>query len=163
MEAPFTFTADTTLYAHWEGWFIENGETKTLVVAGKGDMEDFTSTIYGSYVDSAEVSSAGWGYEMGGILDQCIQVIEIKEGITRIGNVAFRGGSNFGSSQLTSVTIPVSVTSIGDGAFSFNPQLTTIDFGGTKAQWAALIANSPHTAIEAGVTVKCSDGELTTS
>ena len=50
-----------------------------------------------------------------------IKSVEIKSGVTSIGNYAFSG-----CSSLTSVTIPDSVTSIGDSAFSGCSSLTSV-------------------------------------
>ena len=56
--------------------------------------------------------------------------ITLPDNITSIGNYAFSDCNN-----LTSITIPNSVTSIGDWAFEDCDNLKTIYFNGTKDQW----------------------------
>ena len=82
-----------------------NETTKTLTISGTGDMPGFS-----------------WGNEAPweNVKSQIEQVV-IAEGITRIGEEAFRWCDKF-----TSVTIPSTVTSIGVNAFSFCKSLETI-------------------------------------
>lgn len=87
-----------------------------------------------------------------------LESIEIPDTVTRIGSAAFYGAglksivlpeglselefgllSNCGS--LTEVTIPSTVTVILDNAFSGCGALTTIHFGGSPSQWAAITGN----------------------
>ena len=74
----------------------------------------------------------------------------IPDSVTSIGNSAFSSCSG-----LTSVTIPDSVTSIGNYAFNGCSSLTTINFSGTQARWNAITKGIG--AITYGVTVKCAD------
>lgn len=59
--------------------------------------------------------------------------VSIPEGVTSIGNSAF-----FGCRGLTSITIPKNVTSIGIGAFDGCVQLANIYFRGTEEEWGAI-------------------------
>lgn len=71
----------------------------TLTINGEGDMKDYTSYPGGSY--------APWH-------DNCLSVkkVVIDQGVTHIGCSAF-----YGCIDLTSITIPGSVISIGERAF----------------------------------------------
>jgi len=62
--------------------------------------------------------------------DDCTQItsVTILEGVTTIGNYAFRG------SGLTSVTIPASINSIGDRVFQDCNNLTSVTFNGNTVR-----------------------------
>ena len=75
-----------------------------LTISGRGGMRDYGASDAPWYDSRSRVKSA-----------------VIAEGVTSIGEFAFRG-----CSSLTSVTIPNSVTSIGDGAFASCTSLTGI-------------------------------------
>ena len=81
----------------------------SLVISGTGNMKDWTSS-----------SSAPW---YSSYRDK-IKSITIEEGVTTIGDDAFRG-----CSSLTSVVIPDSVTTIGYRAFSSCDALTSVVIG----------------------------------
>ena len=71
--------------------------------------------------------------------------IVVPEGTEKIGAYAF-----YNCDALTSVTIPDSVTSIGEDAFNYG---TTIYFQGTIAQWQAIGGETSYTVI-------CTDGYI---
>ena len=76
----------------------------TLIISGNGVMGDYYYS-----------SSAPWGANIN------IKTVVIEDGVTSIGNYAFRGCTG-----LTSVTIPDSVTSIGNLAFFNCTGLTSV-------------------------------------
>ena len=80
--------------------------------------------------------------------------IEIPNSVTTIGGSVF-----LYCSSLTTVTIPDSVTSIGGSTFH-NTALRTVYYGGTQAQWNALMPNT-DLADMYDATIYCSDGSIT--
>lgn len=84
-----------------------NRETKTLTLTGSGAMND---------ADASNGTSFDW-YGLG----DSIEKIVVGEGITRIGNEAFRWAN-----KAVSISIPSTVTSIGDGAFENCTSLTGV-------------------------------------
>ncbi|BDC96664.1 leucine-rich repeat domain-containing protein [Treponema saccharophilum] len=80
--------------------------------------------------------------------------VEIPDGVTEIGGLAFRD-----CSSLESVSIPSSVAEIGEYAFFHCSSLTSIEFGGTAAQWEAVEKGDGWNYGFPATTVKCSDGE----
>jgi hypothetical protein len=78
-----------------------------LTISGTGDMYDF-DVIMTPYWDLYDIST-----------------VEIKDGVTSVGDAAF-----FNCSSLTSVTVPASVTSIGEGTFCSCEKLTDVYFAG---------------------------------
>ena len=81
-------------------WTLD--DAGTLTISGMGDMVDGTRTPFYSYLSQ-------------------IKKAVILNGVTNIGNYAFRNCTN-----LTSVTIPDGVTSISDSAFSGCRSLTSV-------------------------------------
>ncbi len=61
---------------------------------------------------------------------------------------------------IETVTIPVTVTSIGKEAFKNCLILTSINFGGTKAQWNEIEKGEHWDHSTGAYTVKCIDGEI---
>ena len=82
--------------------------------------------------------------------------ITIPNNITSIGDTAFAG-----CYELTSIVIPNSVTSIGDGAFYYCSSLTSITFEGTIAQWNAVSKGIDWNNYAGDFTVYCTDGTAT--
>lgn len=80
--------------------------TKTLTISGQGEMYNYSNTDFSG-------KWAPWR-NIG------FQTLIIESGVTSIGNYAFY------FSSLTSVTIPNSVTSIGNGAFEYCKSLTSV-------------------------------------
>ena len=96
-------------------WELDNG---TLTISGIGEMTDYNA-----------LDSAPWDF-----VKNDIKKIEIKAGVTRIGNWAF-----YGCGGLMSITIPSSVMSIGNHVFTGCSKLTdiTIPNGVTSIEdWA---------------------------
>ncbi len=72
----------------------------------------------------------------------------IGEGVTHIGVRTF-----WYATQLSEVTIPSTVTSIGENAFGFCSALTLVRFGGTREQWAQIdISETGNEALQ-GATI----------
>lgn len=77
----------------------------------------------------------------------------IPDGRTKIGKCVFESCTN-----IRDITIPTSVTDLGDGTFG-NTYIGEIYYGGTKAQWSNLNIGSAFNSLS-GITVYCSDGFL---
>lgn len=86
-------------------WIIDD-DMVILTISGTGEMYDWQR-------------ADGWSW---GWLDYSIQTVDIKTGVTSIGNWAFNECEN-----LTSINIPNSVTRIGDYALGFCRSLQTIN------------------------------------
>ena len=86
-----------------------NTKDSTLVIAGTGEMTNFTNA-------DMNINLPSWyGY------NSYIKYVTIQDGVTSVGSLAF-----FNCSSLTSINIPNSVTSIGDDAFQNCSSLTSI-------------------------------------
>ncbi len=98
-------------------------QTGELVISGQGKMKDYPN--YGlTYYYSPFYS------------DSSIKSVDIKNGVTSIGNGAF---SN--CSSLESITIPDSVTNIGDAAFKNCNNLTYLYYNGSVEDWLNISAS----------------------
>ena len=72
-----------------------------------------------------------------------------------IGSFAFSGYT-----ELTSVTIPDSVTSIGESAFYFCYRLTNITFNGTMEEWNVISKGTNWNFFVPATEVVCTDGTV---
>ena len=82
----------------------------------------------------------------------------IPASVTSIGNYVFDG-----SSSITNLTIPTSVTSIGGSAFSGSGDLTNVTFEGKDRATVQDMSNYPfglNGANMNGVTIHCTDGDI---
>ena len=114
-----------------------NTETGVLTISGEGEMADFNTGHPGYYDYKNEITS-----------------IVINEGVTYICRFAFEEQKN-----VTSVSIPVSVTSIGKVAFKDLTALGGVNYAGTKEQWKAINIDSGNETLS-NVTIHCSDGDI---
>ena len=120
-----------------------------------------------SYVDS-------WVIDF----DESVSSVELREGTRGIADSAFENCTNLttviipnsvtsigisafsGCSSLTSVTIPDSVTSIGFGAFSDCSGLKYVKFEGTVAEWNVIEKGFSWSLSCPFTYVECSDGDV---
>ena len=84
-------------------WSLD--DNGTLTVSGEGEMYDYNYDVR----DGKEYTNTPWRDKT-----TLIKRVIIGEGVTRIGDYAFRGSSN-----LTDVTFPNSLIELGKGAFDF--------------------------------------------
>lgn len=100
----------------------------TLVISGKGEMNDFDSQYWGFHTTPWQ--SAG---------GQMAKTLIIEEGVTTLGTYAFDGFS-----RLTTVCLPDSLTEIREGAFTFCPVLQKVTIpGGVKSLGRYLFSRCP--------------------
>lgn len=81
--------------------------------------------------------------------------ITIPDSVTYIGNEVFSGCAG-----LVGIVIPYGVISIGDGVFSGCTSLTSITFKGTMAQWGAVAKASGWDTDTGPYTIHCTDGDI---
>ena len=115
-------------------WIVD--EDCVLTVSGTGDMADWPN--FGDDVIGAMIGSAVIG-----------------DGVTHIGSETFHACTN-----MASVSLPASVTSIGDNAFAGAESLSDVSFGGTIDDFAAF--NLPIDAMHYAL-VTASDGSFLNS
>jgi len=81
--------------------------------------------------------------------------VVLSDGVTFIAGYSF-----YNRSGLTSITIPSSVTTIGNNTFENCANLTKIKFLGSMAQWNKISKNSSWNSNTGEYTVHCSDGDI---
>ena len=92
------------------------------------DMESLTITGTGAMTDWSTVYGAPWYGQRTYIAD-----VTVSDGAATIGSYAFAGCTG-----LETITIPVTVTSVGDNAFLRTAALKTVYYAGTEEQWNAI-------------------------
>jgi len=102
----------------------------TVTVSGNGPMADYTYE-----------GNRPW--TLASITD-----IIIEEGVTHIGAYAFIESQEVSNpSNVVRITIPVSVTSIGENAFASNTKVATLRYSGSPNEWASIefanVASNP--------------------
>lgn len=108
-------SGDCGRYLEWE---LDNG---TLTISGYGDMSNWN--IY-------QYSYAPWNR-----LAENIESIVISDGVTGIGRCAF-----YNCESLTSITIPNSISYIGNDAFTYSG-IKKVYFMGTENEWQRIALN----------------------
>lgn len=108
----------------WAGTWTSGSTTvttsgSTVTVSGNGPMADYNYEF-----------DAPW-------LTDAITSIVIEDGVTHIGAYAFIR-DYLHPSKVTSVTIPVSVATIGEGAFASNLKMENIRYAGSPNEWASI-------------------------
>ncbi len=96
-------------------------------------------TLYYKIVDGhAEVVSRGYDYVEGDVvIPATVDYDNTTYDVTKIADVDYRGAFE-GCENLTSITIPASITSIGYWAFYDCSNLTSVNYTGTIAQWCRI-------------------------
>ena len=90
-------------------------------------------------------------------LISCFDCTTIPSSVTSIGEHAFS------LSNLTQITIPNSVINIGNYAFTGCSNLTSITFTGTKAQWNSISFGTDWNSYTGNYTIHCTDGDIAKS
>ena len=141
-------------------WKLEGG---TLTVSGTGAMYNYDygsgrTVPWSSQKDSIEKVVIGSGVTTIGnyAFEEChvIDSVIIGKDVKSIGEGAF--STLYGGPE--SITIPVSVTSIGDYAFD-GWDLITVYYGGTVNQWKAMNTYDCNYYL-AAAEIKCADGTV---
>lgn len=125
-------------------------------IINKGVAVSDVETIdtYASKIDQIQ-GGGGDNTVLNKLIDGSIEEITIPDGITTICpyGLAMRV-------SLTSVTIPTSVTSIGEAAMMACPSITTVNYNGTIAQWRAIEKGDYYLADAATDVIHCTDGDV---
>ncbi len=123
-----------------------NRLTGTLTISGNGAMNDYAYTSSNGV--NGMGSTAPWGDQLKDALfdgqynTDIIKTIVVEEGVTTLGAYAFYGYDN-----VTSVTLPSTITSIGEGAFAKCSSLRKLDISKTAVQSVGVYAFKDCTAL----------------
>ncbi|MBE6942231.1 MAG: hypothetical protein E7455_08120 [Ruminococcaceae bacterium] len=125
-------------------WMLD--DAGTLTISGTGAMWDYGLT----WPDDEGPAGPWWANPAWSRYDSSIARIIIEPGVTHIGDYAFVDGSESlldplqpqffysGYTDLISVEIPNSVTSIGHDAFYNAFRLSSVTYCGTEDEWATI-------------------------
>ena len=132
-------------------WMLENGK---LTISGTGEMGECQDAPWHQYM--GDITSAEIGSGVTTIGDSAFYACVNLESVTIKGNVTRIEGGAFMGCALQSITLPQSLTSIGNSAFAGNPFLTGIVLPGnvtTLGDNVFAYCNSLRTVVmPAGVT-----------
>ena len=129
--------------------WIYNTSSKTLTIRGSGNMSDYSTDIYGEY--AVPVTTAGWRpYYM------TAKKLVIENGVTGIGANAFY--FLFG---LESVSIPASVTSIGENAFAGCMNVTAVKIADLTAWCGITFSGNTSNPLYYGHNLYLNDSPMT--
>ena len=109
-------------------------------------------------IDGVEITAVTIGYTFDTIGEHTVKYTYTGNSI-KITSDGKEGFAFQNCTNLTSIVIPDSVTSIGSNAFSLCKSLTTIKYTGTVAQWKEITRGIMyHVSVPSTTTVTCSDG-----
>ncbi len=155
------------------GVFRSCSKLGSMTLSFVGESKDSTTNTHFGYIFGATSYS-----ENGSCVPLSLKTVTIT-GSTTIANYAFRGCCyltdviildnklNMGisvfrdCSQLTNVTLPVGVTNINNYTFCDCTNLQSFTYGGTMAQWNAVVKGISWDENTASYTVHCTDGDIT--
>ena len=132
--------------------YVMDYKTGTLTVSGAGEWNRgafHENLAIEKAILNEGVSEIGC-YAFG--FSRNLTEVTIPSTVTRIQDEAF-----YYCSALTTLTIPASVTSLGNNAFAGCDALQEITYGGTKAEWEALRANTSDWGLDF-IDIVCTDG-----
>ena len=129
---------------------------KALYDKGKTQLLQYACGLRGSYTVPATVESIGSNAFSGS--DRLTDVVFAAGSV--LTSIKFNAFSS--STGLTSVTLPAPLTSIGDWAFEDCPNLETLNYSSTKADWAKVtLGTGWHNNCTLLKAVTCTDGTVT--
>lgn len=122
------------------------------VTAIGGHAFDRYTTLTGITIPEGVTKIGGFAFS------KCTELVRVSipSTVTSIGEFAFSG-----CEKLEEITIPASVTSVGNYLFGSCSALTSIRFGGTKAEWEALMKDANDWNLGCPVaSVRCKNGVI---
>ncbi len=123
----------------WSLTTDSNGETHTLKVYASADSDFYNPDhpeyrLMKDYTADGDYSDAPWKLvDKKGASAVYYHTLNVANGIEGIGANAFRG-----EDKLTSVILPATLKTIGEGAFDGCTAITSVDYAGTKEQWESI-------------------------
>lgn len=116
----------------------------------------------GWYADRVRVLSGSSMLYAGNIAYEYIHktVDNVTSVVLKDGTKSIADSVSYRLKNITSITIPESVTYIGELALSYSTKLTSITFNGTKEQWNAIVKGDNWDKDAGNYTVHCADGDI---